>query len=70
VTRSHRYRLLPLAALVPLLLVLAFPAFAASGRPPAGARPTTLVEVIDGHTIDVLVNDKVESVHYMAIKMR
>jgi hypothetical protein len=41
--------------------VLAFPLLGAD-HPPAGAGPATLVDVIDGDTIDVLVNDKLERV--------
>jgi endonuclease YncB( thermonuclease family) len=70
--RSPRRRFVPCRrALAPLawallLLTLALPALAA-GRPPAGAVPATLVAVIDGDTLDVLVNDKLERVRYIGI---
>ena len=69
-----RSRLLPLAALVLLLLALALPAFAApcpraSSAGVTGAVPATLVKVIDGDTIDVLINDKVERVRKPSIRV-
>jgi endonuclease YncB( thermonuclease family) len=56
--------LLPLIALVLLLLAFALPALAGA---PAGAVPATLVDVIDGDTIDVLVNDQLERVRYIGV---
>jgi micrococcal nuclease len=66
VQRSQLPGLLPLASLALLLLALALPALAA-GNPPADSTPATLVDVIDGDTIDVLINDQLERVRYIGI---
>jgi endonuclease YncB( thermonuclease family) len=63
-----RFHVIPLAL---LLLALAFPALAAGPRASfagvAGAIPATLFDVIDGDTIDVLVNDQLERIRYIGI---
>ncbi len=63
--RNRLILVVSLAALL-LLFALAFPALAAPGPAP-GSTPAVLVDVIDGDTIDLLVNDKVERVRYIGI---
>jgi endonuclease YncB( thermonuclease family) len=67
----HRFRLPALAALVLIVLAFSLPALAAGPRASSagvtGAVPATLVDVIDGDTIDVLVNGKLERVRYIGI---